>query len=108
MTLQQVFDMFMSDPSKKRAWTTMARYRETMGVVFEVIPPDTPIKKVDRVLCRQVLEMVQWLPANATKPVRSQSSINAPVKAYVLQMLGYVMSQAIPCTVCICVTEPVR
>ncbi|MDC7696158.1 site-specific integrase, partial [Asticcacaulis sp. DXS10W] len=72
MTLQQVFDMFMSDPSKKRAWTTMARYRETMGVVFEVIPPSTPIKKVDRTMCRHVLEMVQWLPANATKRFPNQ------------------------------------
>lgn len=67
VTLEKVFQMFMNDPSKKRAWTTMARYKETMGVVFEVIPPDTPIRKVDRTLCRQVLEMVQWLPANATK-----------------------------------------
>jgi integrase len=72
MTLRMVFDMFMSDPSKKRAWTTMARYRETMGVVFEVIPPDTPINRVDRTMCRQVLEMVQWLPANATKRFPNQ------------------------------------
>ncbi|HWU50143.1 MAG TPA: DUF6538 domain-containing protein [Asticcacaulis sp.] len=67
MTLEQVFKMFVDDPSKKRAWTTMARYHESMAVVYEIIPPSTPVRKIDRAMCRQVLDLVQWLPSNATK-----------------------------------------
>ena len=72
MTLKQVFQMFVDDPSKKRAWTTMARYKETMAVVYEVIPPTTPVRKIGRTMCRKVLEMVQWLPSNATKRFPNQ------------------------------------
>ncbi len=67
ITLEQAFAMFVSDPSKNRAQTTMMRYHEIMPVVYEVIAPTTPVRQIDRAMCRRFLEMIQWLPANATK-----------------------------------------
>ncbi len=67
VTLEALFKMFINDPSKKRALNTMARYNEIMPIVYEVIPPTTPIRVINRSMCRRFLEMIQWLPTNATK-----------------------------------------
>jgi hypothetical protein len=67
MTFEEVFTLFINDPSKKRTPKTVARYHEMVSVLFDVFGRDTPVKDIDREACRKLLDTLRWLPANARK-----------------------------------------
>ncbi len=67
VSVGQVFDEFMNDPGAKRTPKTVLAYQSVQRILLEFIDPNAPIADVDRSTCRQVLNMLRDLPANASK-----------------------------------------
>ena len=80
-TLEQVFEMFINDPTRKRAKKTVSGYHEAMDVIYDVIGQDTLIGDIDREVCRKLLETLQWLPTNASKRFPKLTAIAASAMA---------------------------
>jgi len=67
VTLSQVYDRYLADPTKRRSARTMLAHHTTRRVVEDVLGADTLIANITRDQCRDLLELLQWLPANANK-----------------------------------------
>ena len=67
VTLSQVYDRYLADPTKRRSARTMLAHQTTRRVVEDALGADTPIASISRDQCRDLLALFQWLPANANK-----------------------------------------
>jgi hypothetical protein len=66
-TLNQVYDLYLADPTKKRSKRTMLAHHTTRKIVEEVIGKDVPIADITRKNCREFLDILRWLPVNFSK-----------------------------------------
>jgi hypothetical protein len=76
-TLRDLFDMFLSDPSKVRSEKTRMIYENAIAVAGEVIGLDTPLRSIDREGCRRLLDMLRWLPFNPATRFPKLTAIQA-------------------------------
>jgi len=67
VTLSQVYDRYLADPTKRRSARTMLAHQTTRRVVEDVLGADTPIASITRDQCRDLLETLRWLPVNMAK-----------------------------------------
>jgi integrase len=67
LTLSQVYDRYLADPTKRRSARTMLAHQTTRRVVEDVLGADTPIANITRDQCRDLLETLRWLPVNMAK-----------------------------------------
>ena len=64
LTLSQVYDRYLADPTKRRSARTMLAHETTRRVVEDVLGADIPIASITRDQCRDLLETLRWLPVN--------------------------------------------
>jgi len=57
----------MSDPTRDWAPRTRLAYETTRRQVVALLGEDTPIQSVTRAHCREMIEVLRWLPRNASK-----------------------------------------
>jgi len=62
-----LFRLFLADPGKERSRKTEMHYENLREIVFELWGKDTPISGIDREACRDLLEVLRWLPSNQAK-----------------------------------------
>jgi len=67
LTLSQVYERYLQDPTKRRSDRTMLAHHTTRRVVQDVLGADKPITSITREECRDLLETLRWLPVNLAK-----------------------------------------
>ncbi|MGJ8481716.1 tyrosine-type recombinase/integrase [Sphingobium yanoikuyae] len=67
VTLAQVYEKYLNDPTKKRSKRTHLAHETTRRLALEVLGADTPIDRITREQCRDLLEILRWLPVNCGK-----------------------------------------
>lgn len=76
-TLSELLTVFLADPTTVRGTKTRMIYANAMGVVGDVLGMDTPLCAIDREGCRRLLDLLRWLPTNATKRFPTLSVVQA-------------------------------
>ena len=67
LTLSDIYDRYIKDPTKRRSARTMLAHETTRRVVQDVLGASTPIAGITREQCRDLLETLRWLPVNHSK-----------------------------------------
>ena len=67
MSVQQVVDLYLGDPTCSRTEKSTAIYRTTFATIMAIIGPETPMESVNRESCREILGVLQHLPSNSRK-----------------------------------------
>lgn len=67
LTLSTIYERFLDDPTKRRSARTMLAHYTTRRVIEEVLGATTPIQGIGREACRELLELLRWLPVNHSK-----------------------------------------
>ena len=67
LTLAEVYDAYMSDPTRDWSPTTRMAYQTTKRLVLSILGKDTPVRSITRPQCRDMIEVLRWQPRNATK-----------------------------------------
>ena len=67
LTLSQVYERYLQDPTKRRSERTMLAHYTTRRVVEDVLGTDKSIAAITREDCRDLLETLRWLPVNLAK-----------------------------------------
>ena len=67
ITLQQVVDRYLDDPTSTRTAKSTTIYRTTYATIMAIIGPETPIVSINRETCRDILGVLQHLPSNSRK-----------------------------------------
>ncbi|CUW37258.1 putative phage-related integrase [Magnetospirillum sp. XM-1] len=81
-TIKDVYRLYLADPGRvRRSGKTLIAYESIYGLLIELIGENTPISKVTREVCRDVLDTLRSMPANATKKYPKLSSREAAEKA---------------------------
>jgi integrase len=66
-TLGEVYDAYMNDPTRDWSPTTRMAYGTTRKLVMAILGEATPIRSITRAQCREMIEVLRWLPRNASK-----------------------------------------
>ncbi|WP_417796365.1 DUF6538 domain-containing protein [Terasakiella pusilla] len=67
ITLDDLYHRYMDDPARSRSKKTVMTYQSVYNVLMELFGKDRFISDISREDCRQFLEVVRHLPANAKK-----------------------------------------
>ena len=67
LTLSDIYDRYIKDPTKRRSARTMLAHVSTRRVVEDVLGASTPIAEITREQCRDLLDTLRWLPVNHCK-----------------------------------------
>ncbi|WP_167730158.1 site-specific integrase [Terasakiella sp. SH-1] len=67
LTLDELYHRYMDDPARSRSRKTIMTYQSVYNVLMEIFGDDKPIGDIDREDCRQFMNVVRHLPANAKK-----------------------------------------
>ncbi len=74
MTMQQVVDLYLGDPTSSRTEKSTTIYRTTYATIMASVGADTPMAAINRKSWRDILGVLQHLPSNSRK---KSSSLNA-------------------------------
>jgi hypothetical protein len=77
MTFGDLFRHFRADPAKVRAPKTEMIYDGLLWIVSSVWGEDRPLTSIDRLACRELLEVLRWLPSNPAKRFPSLNAVQA-------------------------------
>jgi integrase len=66
-TLSTIYERFLNDPTKRRSARTMLAHHTTRRVIEDILGGETPLHEISREACRELLELVRWLPVNHSK-----------------------------------------
>lgn len=67
LDLATLYERFLSDPTKRRSARTLLAHQTTCRVVKEVLGADTLVTSISRENCRELLDILRWLPVNHSK-----------------------------------------
>lgn len=81
MTFGDLFRHFQADPSKVRAPKTQMIYDGLLWITSSVWGENRPLTAIDRSACRELLEVLRWLPSNPAKRFPSMSAVQAAAMA---------------------------
>ena len=83
ISLGDLYDAYMADPTRNWSPTTRMAYGTTMRVVLAILGRETPARAVTRAMCRDMIEVLRWQPRNASKlfPKHTPMEIAARAKA---------------------------
>jgi integrase len=81
MSLEAVYERFLADPTKRRSTRTLLAHQTTCRVAKEVLGAETPIKSISRENCRELLDILHWLPVNYSKKYPKLTVRQAAAKA---------------------------
>jgi integrase len=76
-TLDDVFRLFLDDPAKARSRKTEMHYETLKAIVTDVWGTGRRLASIDREACRDLLEVLLWLPSNPTKRFPKLSTVQA-------------------------------
>jgi integrase len=77
MTFADLFRSFHADPSKVRAPKTRRIYDGLLWITSSVWGENRPLTSIDRAACRELLEVLRWLPSNPAKRFPAMSAAQA-------------------------------
>jgi len=77
ITFGELFRQFLGDPSRVRAPKTQMIYDNLLTVSASVWGEDRPLASIDRAACRELLEVLRWLPSNPAKRFPHLSIVQA-------------------------------
>ena len=66
-TLREVYDAYMTDPTRDWSPRTRFAYETTRRLVLAVLGEDRPVRSITRAHCRDLIETLRWLPRHASK-----------------------------------------
>jgi integrase len=75
ITLDDLYHRYMDDPARSRSKKTVMTYQSVYNVLMELFGPDRPIGGIARDDCRQFMDVVRHLPANARKKFPKKSLV---------------------------------
>jgi integrase len=84
-TLGELYDAYMSDPTRDWSPTTRMAYQTTRRIILAILGEDTPIRSVTRPQCREMIEVMRWQPRNASKLFPKLSPMEIAERAKVEQ-----------------------
>jgi len=67
ITLDDLYHRYMDDPARSRSKKTVMTYQSVYNVLMELFGRERLISDIDREDCRQFMDVVRHLPANAKK-----------------------------------------
>ena len=67
LTLAEAYRSYIDDPTRSWAATTREAYETSRKLAISIIGKSVPIKAISRAHCRDLLEVLRFLPANASK-----------------------------------------
>jgi len=67
ITLRELYDAYMSDPTRDWSPTTRTAYETTRRMVLAILGAETPIRSITRAQCREMIDVLRWLPRNSSK-----------------------------------------
>lgn len=76
-TFRDLFDFFMADPSRTRARKTDMVYETLFEMAAALWGADRPLRAIDREACRDLLDLLRWLPSNPTKRFPKLTAVQA-------------------------------
>lgn len=85
MKFGDLFRHFQADPSKVRAPKTRMIYDGLLWITSGVWGEDRALTSIDRSACRELLEVLRWLPSN---PIKRFPSLNAVQAAKMAKRTG--------------------
>jgi len=62
-----LLDLFLADPSRHRGRKSVLHYESLRAVVRGLWGADKPLSDIDRTACRELLDLLRWLPSNPAK-----------------------------------------
>ena len=77
MTFADLFRNFHADPAKVRAPKTRLIYDGLVWITSSVWGEDRLLTSIDRAACRELLEVLRWLPSNPAKRFPSLNAVQA-------------------------------
>lgn len=77
MTFSDLFRHFQADPSKVRAPKTQMIYDGLLWITSSVWGENRLLTSIDRSACRELLEVLRWLPSNPAKRFPGMSAFQA-------------------------------
>jgi integrase len=75
--LDDVFRLFLDDPSKSRSRKTEMHYETLKAIATDVWGNGRRLPSIDREACRDLLEVLRWLPSNPTKRFPKLTTLEA-------------------------------
>ncbi|WP_330219423.1 site-specific integrase [Sphingobium cupriresistens] len=76
-TLSAIYQRYLDDPTRRRCARTMLAHATTRRVVEDIIGSATPIAEITRETCRDLFEVLRWLPVNYNKKYGDLSARDA-------------------------------
>jgi integrase len=76
-TFRDLFDLFMADPSRARVRKTDMVYATLFDMASALWGADRPLRAIDREACRDLLDLLRWLPSNPTKRFPKLTAVQA-------------------------------
>ena len=80
-TLREAYEAYMNDPTHDWSPRTRLAYDTTRRLVLAVLGDDTPMRSITRARCREFVEVLQWLPRNASKLHPGVPPVEIAIKA---------------------------
>ena len=81
ITFSDLYDAYMSDPTRDWSPTTRMAYQTTKRLVVAILGKDTPARSITRTQCREMIEVLRWQPRNASKLFPKLSPVEIAEKA---------------------------
>jgi len=83
LTLAEVYDAYMSDPTRDWSPRTRLAYQTTRTLALAIFGAKTPIRSITRGHCRDFIQVLRWLPRNSSKlyPKRTPREVAAIAEA---------------------------
>lgn len=75
ITLDDLYHRYMDDPARSRSKKTIMTYQSVYNVLMDIFGANKPIADIDREDCRQFMNVVRYLPANARKKFPKKSLV---------------------------------
>ena len=76
-SIDDLFRLFLADPSKARSRKTDMHYESLKAIVSDVWGKGRKLRSIDREACRDLLEVLRWLPTNPTKRFPKLTTVKA-------------------------------
>lgn len=81
VTLRDLYDAYMSDPTRDWSPRTRLAYDTTRKLVLAILGEKTPVHSITRAHCRTLIDTLRWLPRNALKLYPRLNPIEIAAKA---------------------------
>ncbi len=81
LTLREVYDTYMTDPTRDWSPRTRMAYETTRRQALSLLGGDLPIRSITRAHCREMIELLRWLPRNSSKIYPKLSPVEIAAKS---------------------------